>query len=194
VNVPDELISLATGAGDAYALEHDHETFDWDEYRRAMLAAVLDRHEAMVLERASERLMTRAEEYADASTGPRATWRRALQAAARHILHEPTPLQVVESIADGTAFVVRCPSLDEETARGDSAPDTGVIITYADETEREQSRLLAEARQQLASEGTLGMCPPWAELTGVERVMATVEARNWLRAARRCGLITEGRS
>lgn len=76
------------------------------------LAAVLDRHEQMVVEQASEKLMARAGEYADSLTGPRATWRRALEAAARHIL--PTPQQVAEAIADGTAVVVGCPSLDDE--------------------------------------------------------------------------------
>lgn len=72
---------------------------------------------------------------------------------------------------------------------GESTQETGVIIDYADDTEREQSRLLAEARQQLASEGTLSMCPPWAALADDERDVSMVEARNWLRAARRCGLI-----
>ena len=64
---------------------------------------------------------------------------------------------------------------------------TGYIFTYADETEREQSRRLAEARQQIAHEGA---CPAWDELTDDERNISMVEARNYLRAAKRCGLMT----
>lgn len=58
---------------------------------------------------------------------------------------------------------------------------------YTDETERDQSRRLAEARQQLAHE--VGYLPTWGELTDHEREVAMLDARNYLRAARRCGLI-----
>jgi hypothetical protein len=58
---------------------------------------------------------------------------------------------------------------------------------YTDETERDQARRLAEARQQLAHEGC--HLPTWGELTDHERELAMLDARNYLRAARRCGLI-----
>lgn len=63
--------------------------------------------------------------------------------------------------------------------------DTG----YTDETEHDQSRRLAEARQQLAHEGSHYFPPAWRELTDHERGLAMLDARNYLRAARRCGLI-----
>lgn len=65
----------------------------------------------------------------------------------------------------------------------------GFNFTYTDETEREQSQRLAEARQQLAHEFGPHL-PGWAELTDEERELSMVEARNWLQAAKRCGLIS----
>lgn len=111
LNVPDELMRLFNRTW------ANHEGAD-STADRAALAAVLERHEQMVLERASEKLMALAEEYAGSPTGPRARWRRALHAAARHILPPLTPEQLADAIADGSAVVMGCPSLDEEIARG----------------------------------------------------------------------------
>jgi hypothetical protein len=66
-------------------------------------------------------------------------------------------------------------------------PGSNVIVDYADQAERDGSLRLAEARQQIAHEGVIA--PTWAELTDYEREMATLEARSWLRAAARAGLL-----
>jgi hypothetical protein len=67
-------------------------------------------------------------------------------------------------------------------------PGSAVIITYTDQRERDRSLRLAEARQAIAAEGVL--CAPWAGLPDAERELAATEARNWLRAAGRAGLLT----
>lgn len=51
----------------------------------------------------------------------------------------------------------------------------------------EPARRLAEARQQIAHDGT-GYVPPWVGLTSQEQATAIAEARNWLRAAKTIGL------
>ena len=66
-------------------------------------------------------------------------------------------------------------------------PGSGVVITYTSQGERDRSQRLAEARQQLAHEGRF--LPTWQELTDYERTMSELEARNWLRAADRAGLL-----
>jgi len=65
-------------------------------------------------------------------------------------------------------------------------PGSGVIVTYASQCERDRSWMLAEARQAIAHEGVL--LPAWAELTDLHREMSALEARNWMRAAVRCGI------
>ena len=65
-------------------------------------------------------------------------------------------------------------------------PGSNVIIDYASEQERADSLRLAAARQQIAVEGVFA--PAWQEITGYDREMAALEARNWLRAAARAGL------
>ncbi len=60
-------------------------------------------------------------------------------------------------------------------------PGSGVLTDYASPEERDRSLWLAERRQELAHRGCL--LPPWPALTGAERELAAVEARNWLRAA-----------
>jgi hypothetical protein len=65
-------------------------------------------------------------------------------------------------------------------------PGSSVVVTYASQRERDRSLRLARARQDIADEG--GTCPTWAELTDGEQEMAALEARNWLRAAVRCGI------
>jgi hypothetical protein len=115
VTVPEELVDLF----EATRAEHAGITSADIHGEYAALEAVLARHEQMVLEQASEKLMARAQQYADARTGPRATWRRATEAAARHILPPITPEQLAEAIADGSAVVMGCPALDDEIARGE---------------------------------------------------------------------------
>jgi hypothetical protein len=66
-------------------------------------------------------------------------------------------------------------------------PNSGVAFTYTSQGERDRSLRLAEARQQLAHEGSF--LPTWQELTDDERAMSEVEARNWLRAAARADLL-----
>jgi hypothetical protein len=65
-------------------------------------------------------------------------------------------------------------------------PGSGVTVAYASQCERDRSLLLAEARQDIAHEGVL--VPRWGQLTDYDREMAALEARNWLRAAVRCGI------
>jgi hypothetical protein len=69
-------------------------------------------------------------------------------------------------------------------------PASSVIVTYASQCERDRSLRLAEARQGIAER--TGYIPPWAELAEGDREMATLEARNWLRAALRCGIAAPG--
>lgn len=111
--VPDELVD------DMVAAWHDAPRNErglilLDDHMRFIAAAVVGRHEQMVLQRASEKLMALAAECGDALTGPRAARRRALESAARHILPPITPEQLAEAIADGSAVVMRCQALDEE--------------------------------------------------------------------------------
>lgn len=54
---------------------------------------------------------------------------------------------------------------------------------YADDTERELSQQLAEARQALAHKGGSWL-PTWDQLTDHERDMSMLDARNYLRAGR----------
>jgi hypothetical protein len=68
-------------------------------------------------------------------------------------------------------------------------PDSGVIVTYISLTERDRSLRLAEARQMVAHEGAL--LPTWTALNDYDRERSALEARNWLRAAVRAGLIEE---
>jgi len=65
-------------------------------------------------------------------------------------------------------------------------PDSGVIVDYASQAERDRSVRLARERQGLAQRGCL--LPGWDELTEAEREMTSLEARNWLRAAVLAGL------
>jgi hypothetical protein len=69
-------------------------------------------------------------------------------------------------------------------------PGSGVVATYISGPERNRSLRLAEARQMIAHEGGPHL-PAWPELTDREREMSALEARNWLRAAVRAGLIKE---
>lgn len=68
-------------------------------------------------------------------------------------------------------------------------PGGGVVAEYASRRERDQSLRLAQARQQVAER--TGYIPAWSELGEGDREVATLEARNWLRAAIGCGLIKE---
>jgi protein subunit release factor B len=66
---------------------------------------------------------------------------------------------------------------------------TGVVVDYESQQERDQSLLLAQARQRIAER--TGYIPGWDELGEEDQEKAALEARNWLRAAAECGLITE---
>jgi hypothetical protein len=66
---------------------------------------------------------------------------------------------------------------------------TGVVVDYASQRERDRSLLLAQARQRIAER--TGCIPGWDELGTEDQETAALEARNWLRAAVECGLITE---
>lgn len=68
-------------------------------------------------------------------------------------------------------------------------PGSGFMVTYRSQGERERTLRLAEARQQIAHEGSA--LPTWQELTDDERGTTELSARNWLRAAERAGLIAE---
>ena len=74
----------------------------------------------------------------------------------------------------------------------ESMPASTSPATYVDETEREQSQRLAEARYHLAHMHD-GMPPAWDGLSDDEQEASTLEARNYLRAARHAGLITATR-
>src|SRR5690348_617935 len=65
-------------------------------------------------------------------------------------------------------------------------PGSGVVIGYASQGERDQSVRLAQARQEIAHR--TGYIPAWDELGQAGQEDATLEARNWLRAAVLCGL------
>jgi hypothetical protein len=67
-------------------------------------------------------------------------------------------------------------------------PGSAVTVTYTDQRERDRSLRLAEARQAIAAEGVL--CLPWVGLSDAERELGATEARNWLRAVGRDGLLT----
>lgn len=60
-------------------------------------------HARQVRERAAEEIFAKAEEFTDTLTGPRASFRRGLEAAARHILPAPTPQEITDAIARGDA-------------------------------------------------------------------------------------------
>jgi hypothetical protein len=68
-----------------------------------------------------------------------------------------------------------------------SVPGSGVVMTYASQCERDRSVVFAQARQARAAAG--GLCPSWDALSGGDREVAAVEARNWLRAGVACGLV-----
>lgn len=68
-------------------------------------------------------------------------------------------------------------------------PGSGFMVTYESQGERERTLRLAEARQQIAHEGNRN--PTWQELTDDERGTSELSARNWLRAAKRAGLLAE---
>ena len=69
-------------------------------------------------------------------------------------------------------------------------PETGVVVDYASQLERDRSVSLAQARQQIAER--TGYIPPWDELAEGDQELAILEARNWLRAAILCGLVSDG--
>lgn len=71
-------------------------------------AEILTAHERMVLAKASALLMTRAQQYADTLTGPRASFRRGIEAAARRIAPKLTLAELAEAIRSGEAVVVGC--------------------------------------------------------------------------------------
>jgi hypothetical protein len=54
---------------------------------------------------------------------------------------------------------------------------------------REDAEKLAIARQRMASESPLTICPRWDELTEHEREMSVLEAANWLTAMRQAGML-----
>jgi hypothetical protein len=66
-------------------------------------------------------------------------------------------------------------------------PGSAVLIDYASQCERDRALRFAEARQALAERGCF--LPGWSALSEHDREIATVEARNWLRAGSACGLI-----
>ena len=70
-----------------------------------------------------------------------------------------------------------------------SLPGTGVVVEYASQRERDQSALLAQARQRIAER--TGYIPSWDQLCDADQETAILEARNWLRAAVECGLTGE---
>ena len=69
-------------------------------------------------------------------------------------------------------------------------PGSEFIVTYTSRVERDRALLLAEARQKIAE--ATGYIPAWAELTDDDRETATLEARDWVRAAVACGLMPDG--
>lgn len=91
---------------------------DWDAHlAEVALAAVLPAHERQVREQVAAEIMAKAAEYADTLTGPRASFRRGMEAAARHVLPEPTVREIADAIANGDA--VFC-DLPDDAERGES--------------------------------------------------------------------------
>jgi hypothetical protein len=90
------------------------------------------------------------------------------------------------------ATVTRTPAPDPAGADDDDGevriaiPGSGVVITYRSQRQRDQPLRLAEARQQLAHEGTF--LPAWSELTPGEQETSAIEARNYMNAIDRAGL------
>jgi len=68
-------------------------------------------------------------------------------------------------------------------------PGSRVVFTYTSQAEHDRTLRLAEARQQLAHEGSF--LPTWQELTDDERATSQVAACWWLRAADRAGLTAD---
>jgi hypothetical protein len=66
-------------------------------------------------------------------------------------------------------------------------------MTDTDRPEVDDPRVLAlaQARQQMAHENQFnaGFCPPWDGLTGQEQRLSLLDARNYLRAALKAGLL-----
>ncbi|MDL4812754.1 hypothetical protein [Actinomadura opuntiae] len=77
-------------------------------------------HERELRERAAGEIAAAAEPYADTRTGPRASFRRGMLAAARRITPAPTPRQILDAIAEGRAVVCAPPD-----ASGGRAPRPG---------------------------------------------------------------------
>lgn len=76
---------------------------------------------------------------------------------------------------------------EDQTPDGEGDPDEALVAAFD-----RAARRLAEQRQQMAHEGgqRTGMtCPAWADLGENDQEMAVLEARNWLFAARRAGLL-----
>lgn len=70
---------------------------------QAWLQGELDAHERAVREQAAREIHDRAATYADALPGYRASFRRGMLAAARHIAPTPTPQEITDAIARGDA-------------------------------------------------------------------------------------------
>lgn len=85
-----------------------------------LIAAAWPEIERQVRTEAAAEIEARAATYADTPTGPRASFRRGMLAAARHIAPTPTPQEIADALASG--HVVFCNPPDggpNETARGD---------------------------------------------------------------------------
>lgn len=111
-SMPEELIRpLAEQLRVDYDMEFDASHLSWQDFAsqaRRLLAAIMPIHEDYVRVKAAAELMARAKDYADTLTGPRASFRRGLEAAARHILPKLTPEQLAEALRTGEAFAVVC--------------------------------------------------------------------------------------
>ncbi|MUN41462.1 hypothetical protein [Actinomadura litoris] len=69
-------------------------------------------HERQVREQVAAEILAKAEPYRDALTGPRASFRRGMEAAARHIVPAPTPQEIADAIANGGAVFCNPPEED----------------------------------------------------------------------------------
>ncbi|OLT13038.1 hypothetical protein BJF79_03825 [Actinomadura sp. CNU-125] len=126
-DVPDELLDVAWRAelarwSPGASAEQIEEYCDFAahpsmashrEELRPVVVAVLAAHERMVREQAAREIHDRAAAYADVPTGPRASFRRGMEAAARHIAPTPTPGEIADAIRRGDAMFCSPPEESE---------------------------------------------------------------------------------
>jgi hypothetical protein len=101
-DVPDELLASAMRA---WSDNGPGKPGNWsaEQQVRAILTAVLPDHERQIRQQASTEIMAKAEALGPTIVGPRASFRRGLEAAARRILPEPTLQEIADAITSGNA-------------------------------------------------------------------------------------------